>query len=75
VENEILAAFEAIHALNVVHGDVRSANILVAEEGNKVWIIDFEDDKILPDGDDETTSKISNEMEVVNEILRDIKKS
>jgi serine/threonine protein kinase len=35
-EKENLATFEATHALNVVHGDVRPANILTAEEGNKV---------------------------------------
>jgi serine/threonine protein kinase len=75
VENQVLAAFEAIHALNVIHGDVRPANILVAEEGNKVWIIDFEDGEILADGDDEIRSDISNEIEAVNEMLRDIKKS
>ena len=40
-----------------------------------MWIIDFEDGKILSDGDDETMSKISKEMEAINEILRDIKKS
>ena len=74
VEKEILAAFEAIHSLNVVHGDIRAANILVAEEGNKVWIVDFEDGQILADGDDERESEISNEMEAVNEMLKDIKK-
>ena len=75
MENEVLEAFEAIHALNVVHGDIRSSNILVAEDGNEVRIIDFEDAKILGDGDEESESEMSNEMEVVNDMLRDIKKS
>jgi len=34
------------------HGDVRPANTLVAEDGNKVWIIDFEDGQIIADGDE-----------------------
>jgi RIO-like serine/threonine protein kinase len=74
VEKEVLAAFEEIHALNVIHGDVRSANILVAEGGNKVWVIDFEDGQILGDGDEKRESEISNEMEAVCEMLQDINK-
>jgi RIO-like serine/threonine protein kinase len=73
VEKEVLAAFEGIHALNVIHGDVRPANILVTEAENKVWIIDFEDDQILADGDEGRDSEISNGMEAVREMLRDIK--
>jgi RIO-like serine/threonine protein kinase len=72
VENNVLEAFKAIHALNVVHGDVRPANILVGEDGNQVWIIDFEVGQILADGDEE----MSNEMQVVNDMmdmLKDIK--
>lgn len=38
-------------------------------------IVDFEDCNILPDGYDETRSKISNEMKAIDEMLRDIKKS
>jgi serine/threonine protein kinase len=74
VEKEVLAAFDAIHALNVVHGDVRPENILVTEDENKVWIIDFEDGQIIDDGDDERESKVSDEMEAVCEMLQDIKK-
>jgi RIO-like serine/threonine protein kinase len=74
VEKQVLAAFEEIHNLNVLHGDVRPANILVAEDGNKVWIIDFEDGQIIADGAEERESKFSNEMEAVCEMLRDIKK-
>jgi len=73
VEKEVLAAFEAIHALNVVHRDVRPANILVAEDGKKVWIIDFEDGRILAEGDDGRELEVSNEMVAVHEMLQDIK--
>jgi RIO-like serine/threonine protein kinase len=41
VKKEILKAFKAIHALGVVHGDVRADNILVGKD-ESVWIIDFE---------------------------------
>jgi RIO-like serine/threonine protein kinase len=74
VEKQVLAAFEEIHNLNVLHGDVRPANILVAEDGNKVWIIDFEDGEIIADGDEEREYKVSNEMEAIREMLRDIRK-
>jgi len=73
VEKEILAAFEMIHSLNVIHGDVRTANILVAENGHKVWIIDFDYGEIIEDqGDREFL--ISAEMEAVQEMLRDVRK-
>jgi len=73
VEKEVLTAFEEIHHLNVVHGDVRPANILVAEDGNKVWIIDFEVGQIIADGDEERESKVSDEMEAVHEMLQYMK--
>ena len=73
MEKEILTAFEEIHSLNVLHGDIRPANILVAEDGNKVWIIDFEDGEILADGDEERESKVSDEMKAVREMLQYIK--
>lgn len=74
MEKQVVAAFEQIHNLNVVHGDVRPANILVAEDGNKVWIIDFEDGQIIADGDEDRESKVSDEMEWVRQMLRDIRK-
>ena len=73
MEKEVLTAFEEIHHLNVLHGDIRPANILVAEDGNKVWIIDFEDGEIIADGDEDRESKISDEMKAVHEMLQDIK--
>jgi serine/threonine protein kinase len=74
IEKQVLAAFEEIHNLNVLHGDVRPANILAAEEGNKVWIIDFEDGEIIVDGDEARECKVSNEMEAIHEMLQDIRK-
>ena len=42
----------------------------MAEDGNKVWIIDFEDGEIITDGDEERESKVSNEMKAVREMLQ-----
>lgn len=36
-----MAAFEKIHALGVVHGDIRKENVMVRED-ESVWIIDFD---------------------------------
>ena len=73
MEQKILNATEEIHNLNVFHGDVRPANILVAEDGNKVWIIDFEDGEIIAHGDEKREFYISDEMEEVHRILRVVK--
>ena len=70
MEQEILAAFDEIHNLNVLHGDVHPANILVAEDG-KVWIVDFEDGGIIGEGEEE---RKSDEINEVCRILREIKK-
>jgi len=73
VEKDILVAFDMIHNLNVIHGDVRTANVLIAEKGNKVWIIDFDYGEIIEDRGDRE-SLISAEMEAVREMLRDVRK-
>jgi len=52
---------------------VRAANILIAENGNKVWIIDFEDGEIIEDGDERMESLVSNEMDAVHKMLRDVR--
>src|SRR5438045_5805253 len=72
-ESEILKAFEAIHSLDVVHGDVRADNILVAEGGNMVWIIDFEFAEIINEGNDAKEFKISEETQAVRELLKGFK--
>jgi RIO-like serine/threonine protein kinase len=73
VENEILKAFEAIHSLGVVHGDIRTHNILVADGGNEIWIVDFECAEIIEDGNAEKESKTSEEMQFVKELLEELK--
>ena len=74
MEKNILATFEVIHALNVLHTDIRPSNILVAEDRDKVWIVDFENGQIFADGDEAREYEISKEMEAIHEMLRDIKK-
>jgi len=49
-------AFAEIHKLEVLHGDIRAANILVAED-ESIWIVDFEyaqvvSDRLVLDGED-----------------------
>ena len=39
-------AFAEIHKLEIIHGDVRAANILVAED-ESVWILDFESAQVV----------------------------
>ena len=41
VANKVERAFAEIHKLDVIHGDVRAVNILVAED-EFIWILDFE---------------------------------
>ena len=69
-----MAAFEEIHALGVIHGDVRSENIIISQEG-KVWIIDFEFAEILGDGNGDASSKVAEEMIALKDMLKDIKRS
>lgn len=72
VESEILKAFKAIHSYGVLHGDVRADNILISEVGNTVWIVDFEFAEIIKE-DDVKESKISQEIQVVKELLNELK--
>jgi serine/threonine protein kinase len=37
-----MKAFDAIHELGVIHNDVREQNILVTDDGESVFIIDFD---------------------------------
>jgi serine/threonine protein kinase len=71
-ENAIFKAFEAIHSLGVLHGDIRAENILVAEGGNAAWIVDFEFAEIINE-DDAKKSKLLEETEAVRELLKEIK--
>jgi RIO-like serine/threonine protein kinase len=72
VENKIVSAFDAIHGLQVVHGDIRSANILIGKD-DKVWVIDFEFGHTVTEGDagDEA---LSNERTAVQGLLHYLRK-
>jgi len=72
VEAAVLEAFNAIHSLGVIHGDVRNENILVAEGGSRVWIIDFERSSILDDSFDKATS-IQSEVDAVKYLFKEVK--
>jgi len=45
IQQKIVQAFDRIHSLGVLHGDLRPENILVGPDGD-VWIIDFEFSRI-----------------------------
>lgn len=73
VESEILKAYDAIHSLHVIHGDVRSENILIGKDGTSVWIVDFEFSEILTGADDaDAQSRISEENGSVRLLLSGI---
>jgi len=46
VANKVEQAFAEIHKRKIIHGDVRAANILVAED-ESVWILDFESAQVV----------------------------
>ena len=46
VANKVEQAFTEIHKLDVIHGDVRAANILVAED-DSISILDFESAQVV----------------------------
>jgi serine/threonine protein kinase len=71
-ESEILKAVDAIHSLGVIHGDIRSDNILVGKDGSSAWIVDFEFAEIM-EGLDDKDAKITQEIGDVKELLRKIK--
>jgi serine/threonine protein kinase len=70
VEKDVVVAFDAIHALNVVHGDIRPENVLVAEENSEVWIVDFEFARIIDDKED---PEFSTETRAVKDMLGNMK--
>jgi RIO-like serine/threonine protein kinase len=71
VERDIISAFEAIHALDVYHGDIGARNILVAEDG-KVWVVDFEDSEVCSERSDKALL-LSSEMLDVKCLLEEIR--
>ena|SRR5579871_6240528 len=74
VASEIFKAYNAIHSLEVIHGDVRAENILIGRDGKSVWLIDFEFSDILSgDSNVDVQSKISQENEAVSYLLSKFK--
>jgi tRNA A-37 threonylcarbamoyl transferase component Bud32 len=64
VVKNITAAFNAIHELGVIHGDVRRQNIMVKAD-QSVMIIDFE----ISSRDGVLASDIENEDDIVEDLL------
>jgi len=64
VIKNITAAFNAIHELGVVHGDVRRQNIMVKADGSVV-IIDFEVSRF----ERVSARDIENEDDIVEDLL------
>jgi serine/threonine protein kinase len=71
-ESKILKAFDGIHALGVLHCDIRADNILVGEEGNHVWIVDFEFAHVIGVGED-AKQRLSAELKEVKRLLTEIR--
>jgi serine/threonine protein kinase len=71
-ESKIFEAFDAIHSLGIVHSDIRPENILVAEDGNSAWIVDFEFTEIIAEGFHEKHPKITQETGAVKDLLTKI---
>ena len=65
-----MEAFDAIPALNIVYGDIRPENVLVAEENSRVWIVDFEFARIIDNKED---PELSKEIRAVKDMLRNMK--
>jgi len=66
-----MSAFDEIHGLGVVHGDIRTANILVGRD-RMVWIVDFEFSHAVAEGD-AGAWLLSDERVAVLEMLRYLK--
>jgi len=64
VVKNITAAFNAIHELGVIHGDVRRQNIMVRAD-ESVVIIDFEFSRF----EKVSASDIENEDDIVEDLL------
>jgi len=64
VVKNITAAFNAIHELGVIHGDVRRQNIMVKAD-QSIVIIDFE----ISRHEGVSASDIENEDDIVEDLL------
>ena len=73
LELEIFKAYDKIHALGVIHGDVRVENILVDRTRKAVWIVDFEFSEVVT-GNVDAQSRIDGENHGVKYLLSEIKR-
>lgn len=71
MEKKIISAFDKIHRLGVVHGDIRTGNILVGRD-RTVWIVDFEFSHAAAEGD-VGTRLLSEERFAVLDMLHYLK--
>lgn len=76
IEQKVRDAFDIIHSLGVVHGDIRPDNILVGDD-KCIWIIDFESsiflDSIQPADDGE--AMLQSDTEALTLCLKKIKQN
>ena len=68
-EKIMFEAFDAIHALGVLHRYVRRQNILVGKN-DKIWIIDFEFSSIVEE-DPEREEILAQERKSIVQLLKD----
>lgn len=71
-EKLIFGAFDDIHALGVLHRDIRLQKILIGKQNDQVWIIDFEfsvNVEKSAKGDD----RLAKEREQVVDLLTNVK--
>jgi len=71
VESRVLEAYARIHALRVLHFDIRRENILVGKD-ERVWIVDFEFSAVITDEVEFEGCK-EVEMRLVRDILTEVK--
>ena len=67
VRKNVIAAFQSIHKLGVVQGDVRRENVLVGDD-NAVMIVDFEASEF----EEFLEAVVIMEDESVEKMLRDL---
>ena len=66
-----MEAFDAIHALGVLHCDVRTQNILIGKN-DQVWIIDFEF-SLKVEQNAKREDRFAEEREHVVQLLTDVR--
>lgn len=70
-EKLILRAFDAVHALEVLHCDVKLPNILIGKN-DQVWIIDFEF-SLNVEKNAKREDRFAEEREHVVQLLTDVR--